>query len=59
MPWGGFQHRLARRITGRQPWRLLYRSWEYPPLETAIQEAGFEEVEAYMLRRRNEVTQYI
>ena len=38
---GGFQHRVARRITRRKPRRLLDRVWEYPTLETAIQEAGF------------------
>ena len=39
---GGFQHRVSRCITGRKPQRLLDRVWEYPHLETAIQEAGFE-----------------
>ena len=39
---GVFQHRVARRITGRHPRRLLDGVWEYPPLDMAIQEAGFE-----------------
>ena len=38
---GGFQHRLSRWITGRQPNRQVDGSWEYLPLETAMQEAGF------------------
>ena len=56
---GGFQHRVAQWITGRQPWRLLDGVWEYPPLDTAIQEAGFEEMEAYVLKSHNTVLQYI
>ena len=31
----------------------------YPLLDTAIQEAGFEEVEACVLRRQNTAAQYI
>ena len=56
---GGFQHRVDRRITGRQPCHILYGIWEYPPLEAAIQGAGFEEVEAYVPMRYNMVSQYI
>ena len=55
----GFQHKVHRRITGRKPHRFLERSWEHPLLETEIQEAGFEDVEAYVLRRQNMFTQYI
>ena len=56
---GGFQHMVARQITGRHPQRLSDRVWEYPPLETAIHEAGFEEMEAYVLKSHNNVIQYI
>ena len=35
------------------------RIWEYPTLETAMQEAGFEEVYAYMPKRQNAFTQNI
>ena len=38
---GGFHKRVARRITERQPQSLLDGSWEYPPLEAEMQEAGF------------------
>ena len=31
-----FQHRVARRITGRQPRRRGYGSWYYPPLAEAM-----------------------
>ena len=37
-----FQHRFARRITGKQPRRRADRSWEYPPLTEAMGESGFE-----------------
>ena len=36
-----FQHRVAQRITRKQPWRRAYGSCEYPPLEEAMGEAGF------------------
>ena len=55
----GVHHRVVRLITGNHPQRLLDGSWEYPSLEEAMQEAGFEEVEAYVPRRNNMVAQYI
>ena len=58
-PGRGVQHRVDRRFTGRQPRRLLGGSWEYPPLEEAMQEAEFCEVEAYVPRRKNTVAKYI
>ena len=45
---GRFQHRVFIQITGRHPRRLFVRIWEYPPLKLAMQEAGFEKVEAYV-----------
>ena len=39
---GGFQHKVAQWITGRQTKRLLDGSRQYPPLDTAMQEVGFE-----------------
>ena len=35
-----FQHRFARRITGRQPMRRGGGSWDYPPLVEAMGGAG-------------------
>ena len=52
-PLGGFQLRVSIPITGRHPWRLLGGIWEYPLLEMAMQEAVFEKVEEYVLRRKN------
>ena len=39
---GGVQHRLAIHIIGSQPRWSLDIIWQYPPLEAAMQEAGFE-----------------
>ena len=33
--------------------------WEYPLLETAMEEAGFEEMGSYVLNRQNMVAHYI
>ena len=33
--------------------------WEYPLLETAMEEAGFKEMGSYVLNRQNMVAQYI
>ena len=50
-----FQHRVAQRLTGRQPRRRgmgagLTRHWG---------EAGFEGIRKYVTRRQNTVAQYI
>ena len=37
---GGFHHRVARRLTGRQPCIGRDGGWVYPPLEDAMAEAG-------------------
>ena len=34
-------------------------SWEYPPLDTAMEEVGFDEMGEYVLKRKNQVVQYI
>ena len=56
---GGFHHRVLCRITGRQSHRQVDGSWDYPPLETLMQEAGFEDMVEYVLKRKNKVSQYI
>ena len=35
---GGFRHRVARRMTGQQPWKGRDSGWVYPPLEEAMVE---------------------
>ena len=42
---GGFHHRVARRLTGRQPRKGRDGGWVYPPLYDAMAESGFQEVE--------------
>ena len=54
-----FQHKVARRITGRQPRRRGDRSSDYPPLAATMAESGFEEIGTYVTRRQNTVAQYI
>ena len=56
---GGVQYRADRRIIGRKTQRLLEGSLEYHPFYAEMQEAGSEEVEAYVPRRQNMGTQYI
>ena len=54
-----FQHRVVRRITGKQPRRRVDGSWEYPPLAEALGGAGFEGIRKSVTRRQNTVAQYI
>ena len=56
---GRFQHRVKRWITGRQPRRRGEGSWDYPPLETVMAEAGLEDIGVCVTRRQNTVAQYI
>ena len=41
---GGFHHRVACRLTGRQPQKGQDGGWVYPLLEDAMAEAGLQEV---------------
>ena len=34
-------------------------AWYYPPLESAMEYAGFEEIGVYIQKRQNTVAQYI
>ena len=56
---GNFQHSVARRIIGRQPKEHVDGGWDFPPMDTAMEEACFEEIGAYVLKRQNMVAQYI
>ena len=53
------QHRVVRRLTGRQPRRRVGRSWEYPSLEEAMAKAGFKRIRTYIMRSQNTVAHYI
>ena len=54
-----FQHRVARRITGRQPRRQGGGSWYYPPSAEAMGEAGFKGIRKSVTSMQNMVAQYI
>ena len=56
---GSFQHRVARRIIGRQSRRREEGGWDCPPLTKAMEDLGFEEIGAYILKIQNTVAQYI
>ena len=45
---GGFHHRGARRMTGRQLWKVRDRFWVYPFIEDVMVEAGLQESETYI-----------
>ena len=57
--WGGFHHRVALRMTGRQPHRGRYGICVYPLLEAAMAEAGLQGVESYVSRLHNTVAHFI
>ena len=59
MEWalGSFQHGVAQRITGRQLRRKEGGGRYYPLMATAIEEAEFEEIGVYILKRQNTVAQ--
>ena len=51
--WGGFHHRVARRISGKTTnWRAE-GTWEYPPLGEEMREAGIKDIRTYISRRHN------
>ena len=56
---GGFHHRVARRMTGRQPRRGRCGTWVYPLLEDAMAEAGLLEVDTYLYHLQNIVLHFI
>ena len=43
-----FRHRVACRLTGRKPQRVVDGRWRYPPLEESMEEEGLQEVETYL-----------
>ena len=44
---------------GQQPLKWQDRGWVYPPMEYAMVEAGFHEVDTYVSCHQNTVAQYI
>ena len=56
---GRFHHRVACRMTGQLPRRGREGRWIYLPLEEAMEESGLQEVETYVSRFQNTVSQFI
>ena len=56
---GGFHHRVARWLMGKQPQRLPGDIWEQPPLGEVMMVEGLEEVETYINQIQFTVAQYI
>ena len=54
-----FQSRVARKITGRQPWRRKDRIWIYPLMAGIMKETGMVGIRTSILRSQNTVTQFI
>ena len=55
----GFHHRVARILTGHKLQKGLDGVWLYPPLEEVMAELGLHEVDTFISRRHNTVSQYI
>ena len=45
---GGFHHRVAHRLMGRQPQKGWDVGWVYPHMGDEITEAGLQEVDTYI-----------
>ena len=58
-PLGGFRHRVARRLKKMQPKRTGVGRWIYLQMDMAMKSVGIEEVETYVLRLQNTISQYI
>ena len=56
---GGFHHRVAQSLTGRQHRKARDGVWVYPPLEDAIAEVRLQELETYLYFCKSIYTQFI
>ena len=56
---GGFHHRVARRMTRRQPQKVQDGGWVHPYIEETMGEAGLKEMKTCVYRRYNTVAQFI
>ena len=56
---GGFHHRVACRLTGRQNHRRRYGGWVYTLLAEDMEEAGLQELETYVYHRQITDAQFI
>ena len=53
----GFHHQVIHGLLRNKPRRQVEMSWFYLSLETEMLEAGLDEVETYVARRQNTVSQ--
>ena len=56
---GGFHHKVERRIPRKISRRQVKGALDYLPLQDAIRAAEIEEIETYISIRKNMVAQYI
>ena len=56
---GGFHHRVAHRLMGRQPQKGWDVGWVYFHMGDEMTEAGLQEVDTYISFCQNTVVQYI
>ena len=54
----GFHHRVARRLSGKLPYRCN-GEWVYPPIEEALEEPGLYSIEHYINVRRRTLVQNV
>ena len=54
-----FQHRVDISLVVIQPLQCMDGIWIYPPLEYSLRASVLEEMETYISRRHNTVSQYI
>ena len=54
-----FHNRVARRLTGRLPYRSPAGQWEHPSLEGALEEAGMYPMSHYLGERRNRLVDHV
>ena len=55
----GIHHSMSHRMTGRKPQKERDGGWVYPLLAETTAEAELQEVETYISRRQDTVTQFI
>ena len=55
----GFNHRVARQMTGMGPKRQWYGTWVYPPIGAALEIGVLKDIGLYAARLQNTVAQYI
>jgi hypothetical protein len=55
----GFQHRIARRISGLMATREDDKTWHYPPIKRALEIAGLYSISEYISKRHTTLASYV